>query len=148
MDEKILSFLIEARKNTYASGKKPKKIANGNVYSIKRGNLEYRDTFFDQERFFQGQEIIFKNSRPIWSTSYRGAAVEGNEAKEVFGYLQKILREHSDKVRLLGKKEYSDGNWRYQDKCDGNLDEFFGEEKIYFKEKIAHWMKYFGGEIK
>ena len=79
--------------------------------------------------------------------SYRGAAVEGADTKEVFGYLQKILREHSDEVRLPGNKKYIDNEWRYEDKCDGNFDEFSGEEKIYQNGKLVHWMKYFGGEI-
>ena len=147
MDKKILLFLIKSRQNTYASGMKAKIVAGGNVYTIKNGNLEYRDTYFDQELIFQGQELIFKKEKPVWSMSYRGAAVEGVDTKEVFGYLQKILREHSDEVRFPGKKEYSDGNWCYEDKCAGNIDEFSGEEKIYQNGKLAHWMKYFGGKI-
>lgn len=148
MDKNILNFLIFARQNTYASGKKPEKIANGNVYIVKKGNLEYRDTYFDQDRFFQGQEIIFDDDKPIWSTSYRGAAVGGFDPKEVFGYLQKIIRNHADRVRLPGKKEFSRGVWHYVDICNGDYGEFFGEENIYKNDRLAHWMKYFGGKIK
>lgn len=148
MNKKVLLFLTKARKNTYASGMKPKIVAGGNVYTIKSSPLEYRDTYFDREWVFQGQELIFKKEKPVWSMSYRGAAVEGADTKEVFGYLQKILREHSDEVRLPGEKEYSDGNWRYEDRCAGDFDEFSGEEKIYQNGKLVHWMKYFGGGIK
>lgn len=143
----IKEFLSKCRTQTYAAGIEGQKINGGITYTIKEGDLEYRDTYFDQKWFFQGQELIFKKEKPIWSMSYRGTAVESADTKEVFGYLQKILREHSDEVRLPGKKEYSDGNWRYEDRCSGNFDEFEGFEKIYKNGKIVHWMKYFGGKI-
>lgn len=148
MNKNILNFLIDSRPKTYASGKEAE-IANGfKAYSIKKGDLEYRDAYTDQDRFFQGQEVIFQNGKPIWSMSYRGAAEVGADTKEVFRFLQKILREHSDEVRLPGKKKYQNGKWQYEDNCGGSIDEFFGEEKIYKDKKLVHWMKYFGGEIK
>lgn len=143
----IEEFLSKCRAKTYAAGIEGDNVDGGTKYSIKDGNLEYRDIYFDQERFFQGQEIIFDDAKPIFSMSYRGAAEEDVETKEVFGFLQKILREHSDEVRLPGNKEYIDGNWRYEDKCNGSFSEFEGEEKIYQNNKLVHWMKYFGGKI-
>ncbi len=141
-------FLCRSRARTYASGKEAKIVNGFKVYSIKQGNLEYRDTYTDQHRFFQGQETIFHNGKPIWSMSYRGAAEEGTDAKEVFGYLQKILKEYSDRVRLPGNHKFIDGDWKYQNNCKGTSEEFSGLEKIYLNAKLAHWMKYFGGEIK
>ncbi len=148
MNDETKIFLTKARKSTYASGMEAEMISLGKTYSIKDGNLEYRDIYFDQERYFQGQEIIFENEKPVFSMSYRGAAVEGTDTKEVFSFLQKILREHSDEVRLPGNKEYNDGDWRYEDRCTGDFSDFEGEEKIYQSDKLVHWMKYFGGKIK
>lgn len=144
----IKEFLSKCRANTYAAGVEGQKIDSGNKYSIRERDLEYRDIYFDQKWVFQGQELIFEKEKSVWSMSYRGAAVEGTDTKEIFGYLQKILREHSDKVRLPGDKNYTNGEWRYEDKCSGNFDEFEGFEKIYQNEKLVHWMKYFGGKIK
>jgi len=144
----IKEFLSKCRTETYAAGVDGEKIDGGKKYSIKKENLEYRDTYYDQKWVFEGQEIIFENDLPIWSISYRGAAIEGVDTKEVFGYLQKILREHSDEVRLPGNKEYTDGEWCYEDKCSGEFDEFEGSEKIYKNNKLVHWMKYFGGKIR
>lgn len=144
----IKEFLSKCRAQTYASGVEAEEINGGKIYSIKESDLEYRDIYFDQERFFQGQEIIFDKEKPVFSMSYRGAAEEGADTKEAFGYLQKILREHSDEVRLPGNNEYNNGEWRYENKCSGTFDEFEGTEKIYQNEKLVHWMKYFGGNIK
>lgn len=143
----IKEFLSKCRMKTYAAGVEGQKVDGGNRYSIKKVDLEYRDTYFDQKWVFQGQEVIFEKETPIWSMGYRGAAVEGSDTKEVFGYLQKILKEHSDAVRLPGKKKYNDGEWKYEGKCSGTFDEFSGEEKIYQSGKLVHWMKYFGGKI-
>lgn len=79
--------------------------------------------------------------------SYRGAAEEGINAKEVFSFLQKILREHSDAVRLPGNHKFAEGKWKYQDNCKGTTEEFSGLEEIYLDGKLAHWMRYFGGRI-
>lgn len=140
-------FLSQCRTKTYASGVDAEEADGGKAYSIKEGDLEYRDTYFDQDWYFQGQELLMEKGVPIWSMGYRGAAVEGTDTKEVFGYLQKILREHSDEVRLPGNKKYDDGDWRYEDECEGDFNEFSGEEKIYKNNKLVHWMKYFGGKI-
>lgn len=141
-------FLCQSRIQTYASGKKAEVIDGFKVYSIKEGSFEYRDAYTDQHRYFQGQETIFEDGKPIWSMSYRGAAEEGTDVKAVFGFLQKILKEHSDKVRLPGNQKFADGDWEYRDNCKGTVAEFNGLEEIYSNGKLAHWMKYFGGEIK
>lgn len=148
MENKYLKFLCKSRTQTYASGKEAEVISGFKVYSIKNGDLEYRDAYTDQHRYFQGQETIFQSERPIWSMSYRGAAEEGVDTGKVFSFLQKILKEHSDVVRLPGEKEYTDGDWKYIDHCEGIVEEFHGLEEIYQNGKLAHWMKYFGGEIK
>lgn len=109
--------------------------------------MEYRDAYTDQDLYFQGQETIFEDGKPIWSRSYGGAAEEGAETDKVFGYLQKVLREHVDVVRLPGNHEFADGDWKYLDKCQGTFEEFSGLEEIQLNGKRAHWTKYFGGVI-
>lgn len=148
MENNIKKFLAIARQSTYASGKKAKIVAGMKVYVIKDGDLEYRDSYYDQHLVFQGQEVVSEKGKPIWSMSYRGSAVWGTDAGKVFSFLQEILKEHSDVVRLPGNKIFKKDDWRYEDHCDGKLDEFNGFEEIYLNDKLVHWMKYFGGEIK
>lgn len=147
MNKVTLKFLIRARQSTYASGMKPKIINGGNVYIIQNGNLEYRDTYFDQHQFFQGQEVLFKDKKPIWSMSYRGAATDDAIPGEVFDILQKFIKNYANSVRLGNSFEKVEGKFRYECKANGHLDEFTGEEKIYQNGILAHWMKYFGGKI-
>lgn len=148
MENKMKKFLSQSRASTYASGKKPEIIKGLKIYIIEKGDLEYRDSYYDQHLIFQGQEVILEKGKPIWSMSYRGSAVEETDTEEVFGFLQNILKEHSDQVRLPGDREYIDVDWRYEDHCDGDIKDFNGFEEIYLNKKLVHWMKYFGGEIK
>lgn len=148
MDIKTLKFLIKARQSTYASGMKPEVINKGNTYIIKSDNLEYRDTYFDQHQFFQGQEVLFENNKPVWSMSYRGAATENAEPGEVFDILQKFIKVYAEKVRFGNNFQKNEGEFKYSCQASGDLAEFAGREEIYQRGKLAHWMNYFGGEIK
>ncbi|AKM82492.1 TPA: hypothetical protein DD449_01930 [Candidatus Berkelbacteria bacterium] len=148
MESKTLDFLIKSRQSTYASGIKPKIIDGANVYTIKDGDLEYRDVYYDQHLFFQGQEVLIKNGAPIWSMSYRGAAIEDFDPGEVFTVLQKLIKENADKVRFGDFFEKSEGGYNYVSKGEGNSDEFKGREEMYQNKKLAHWMEYFAGTIK
>ena len=147
MENKIINFLINSRKSTYASGMKALIKDDGKIYSIKEGDLEYRDTYFDQDRFFQGQEVLFQNKKSIWSFCYRGAAQGGVDSKEVFHVLQKFIKDYADKVRFHDNFNIEDFGWSYKCIASGDLNEFEGKEEIYKSGKLVHWMKYFGGKI-
>jgi hypothetical protein len=148
MKDYLLKFIIHSRQNTYAAGIKPQLINNGKAYVIKDGELEYRDTYFDQEYYFQGQEIVFENNKPVWSASYRGAAIEGTDVSNVFAALQKFIKTDADKVRFGDNFEKTESDFKYICKGSGNPKEFNGREEIYQNNKLVHWMDYFGGEIK
>jgi hypothetical protein len=148
MDKSVLQFLIKSRQSTYASGMKAEIINGGKTYVIKSGNLEYRDTYFDQHLIFQGQEVLFEDGQPVWSMSYRGAAVEGVDAGAVFAVLQKFIKEYSDKVRFGNNFQKDDGEFKYICTATGEIGEFNGREEIYQNGKLVHWMNYFGGSIK
>lgn len=148
MNDKEKDFLVYARQNTYASGMKAEVISGAKSYVIKKDNLEYRDAYIDQEYIFQGQEILFKDEKPIWSMSYRGAAEVGVDTGKIFGVLQKFIKEYSDVVRFGENFQKEDGEFNYKCNASGDVFEFNGREEIYQNDKLVHWMNYFGGEIK
>lgn len=142
-------FFLEIKDQiSFAAGKEPTIINGGKSYSIKKDNLEYRDTYFDQHQYFQGQEILFENELPIWSMSYRGAAIEGFAANEIFSVLQKFIKEYADKTRFGENFQRVNGEYKYIVTANGDTEEFSGREEIYKNNQLAHWMEYFGGKIK
>jgi hypothetical protein len=40
-----------------------------------------------------------------------------------------------------------EGDFLYQDKSDESVDQFSGEEKIFFREKQIYFLKYHGGMV-
>ena len=148
MDQKTLDFIIKSRQSTYAAGVAPEVIDGANVYIIKNNKLEYRDIYFVGDQYFQGQEILFSDSKPIWSMSYRGAAVEGTDTEKVFKVLQGFIKKFASVVRFNENFEMLEAEFNYKCMASGDLDEFEGREEIYQNKKLVHYMDYFGGIIK
>ena len=147
MENDLIQFIIDTRKKTYASGKKPK-ISKAKSYFVKKDFFEYQDVYYDQETIFQGQEVLFKNEVPIWSFSYRGI-IEGNKnIYETFNVLRKILRKYTSKVRFYSPFDVQLENWKYICNAKGSFDNFLGKEEIYHNKELVYHMNYFGGIIK
>jgi hypothetical protein len=46
-----------------------------------------------------------------------------------------------------GPNEYNEGDFLYQDQSNGNVDQFSGEEKIFFRDRLVYFLKYHGGKV-
>jgi hypothetical protein len=46
-----------------------------------------------------------------------------------------------------GPGEYREGDFLYQDKSTGSVDQFSGEEKIFFQDRMIYVLKYHGGKV-
>jgi spore maturation protein CgeB len=145
--KELLAFIVLAREKTYASGKRPK-ISKKKTYSFKKGSFAYQDTYYDREKVFQGQEVIFYNSRVVWSFSYRGIVNDDIRASEVFSFLKKCLLQQVSNARFYSTCEMEFEKWKYVCKGRGNLEEFSGEETVYFENAQVYLMRYFAGILK
>ena len=93
--EELGKFLLEAKRATWASGKKAVKTDNGGEYFIfAKSPYFYKDKYYDNDpNPFIGQEIVSFNGKPIWGMNYYGwLTEEGKEYKDQEG-LAKFLRE-------------------------------------------------------
>ena len=142
-----MKFIIQARKETYASGKEPK-TGRGKSYLIKKENFEYQDVYYDQKKIFQGQEVVFHQGTSVWTCSYRGVVQEGYDAREVFRNLKKCLKDLVSVTRFHTSCNLPFEKWKYDCKGNGNFEEFSGKEAIYYNNTLAYWLVYFGGIIK
>jgi hypothetical protein len=143
--KELKDFIVHARMNTYASGKQPRR-NQGKIYSFKQGGFEYQDTYYDRERIFQGQEVIFYSGQAVWSFSYRGV-VNSADTHEVFSFLQMSLLKQGCNTRFHIASEEVSENWRYSCQGWGSFEECSGEEIIYFKNVPVYRMKYLAGAI-
>ena len=62
-------------------------------------------------------------------------------------FLKESLFKLAEKCRFGGICEYKKREYKYQDQGQGNLEEFFGEEKIFVNDKSIYKLDYQGGLI-
>jgi hypothetical protein len=142
----LADFLVYAKRRTYGSGAEPKKLEDGSKeYLIQCEEYIYRDRFFGGNPFI-GEEVVYRNNKPVWSMNYYGKAT-GKTPDEVFGFLVKALAQVEPDKPYRGPKKYSDGAWSYQLMSRGSLNSFWGEEEIHYDGIRVYWLRFHGGEI-
>lgn len=152
--KELAEFLVEAKKKTYANADVKEAKAQRPQFKeleYKKGKWEYRDSycgFF----FAPGQEIVRYNKQPVWAMAYSGGMnkkYHGNIvfAKETFGFLKSALAKVNTKIPYRGPKSYSLENYKYTNNVKGNITDFSGTEKIFYKEKEVFKQEYIGGLI-
>lgn len=148
---KFIKFLVEAKKNTYAlNGETNEKILRdgSKELSFERDNFYYRDRYFGSESF-AGEEVVFDSQKPFWVMNYSGKCLNDIcDKKEIFTFLKKCLKRVSQKTIFRGPKEFKQGDFLYINKIQGKVEDFYGEEYIYYQGKKVYKLKYHGGIIK
>ncbi|MDP1729431.1 MAG: DUF5680 domain-containing protein [archaeon] len=144
----FVQFLQKAKKKTFASRISIPQINRdgSKEYRYREGPLIYCDKYFGS-LVDTGQELVFKNQRLIWSMSYRGGMIGGYEnlARRCFSFLKKSLRKVPAEFPIRGPQRYEKNEFRYENNWKGNLEDFIGEEKIFWKDKQIYFRNYFGG---
>jgi hypothetical protein len=144
--ESLKDFLCDARANTYASNASPidnPRLLASKQLEFQKGDYFYRDVYFSGDKMFLGQEIIYLDLKPVWGMNYIGDQINKTEAD----FLKESLLKLSDKCRIGGICEYKKRDFWYQDKGQGNLEEFSGKETISSGNKVIYNLNYQGGLI-
>jgi hypothetical protein len=144
-------FLIKAKKNTYAlSGERRETtLADGaKELSYKSGDFYYRDRYYGSDQFV-GEEVVFLNNKVFWVMNYSGWCLKAVISKsEIYNFLKKCLRKVSVNNPFRGPSEYQSSDYIYRNKVKGDIDNFVGEEFVYYKNKKIYGLKYHGGLVK
>jgi len=147
---KLLSFLIEARTNTYAGdGKKVSPaFSGGHQYEFKDGGWSYTDFYNLGNGIFMGLETVYFKNKPVWSNCYYGNFKKMTE-EEVDQTLRVALVENKDNARLWYKVKWTKGDFTYLCQPDPGscLEEMSGSEEIYKDKQKVYFLFYAGGII-
>ena len=155
MDEELYSFLIEAKKQTYAN-ENVKRVTSSRKgsydYHYQNNNFTYHDTYFGGTDFM-GEEIVYNlDDTPIWGMNYYGVTLDETLTEEA---IDKALRpalmlvgEDKNIIPVRGPKYYENEEYKYYFNVNGTLNYFEGTETI-FKGKVkVYELKCHGGIIK
>ncbi len=146
----FVTFLLKAKLRTYATG------GEGNERTLEDGTREmsYREgAFFYRDRYFGfdpfiGEEAVWEKDKVIWAMNYYGGVTDKMASgKDIYPFLQKAMQRVTAERPFRGPSEYQEGDFLYQDMSDGNIDQFTGQEVIYFKGKQVYSLKYHGGKV-
>jgi hypothetical protein len=144
-------FLIKAKKNTYAlSGEKRENIMADGAKELdyKFGFFYYRDRYYGFDPFI-GEEVVFLGNKPFWVMNYSGRCSNATiSKKEIYSFLKKCLKKVDINNPFRGPNEYQSGDYIYKNKTKGDIDNFCGEERVYYKNKKMYELKYHGGLVK
>lgn len=154
MNKDLYSFLVEAKKQTYANEdvKKVQSSREGSFdYEYNNGKMIYHDTYFGGTKFM-GEEVIYtSNSTPIWGMNYYGVTLNEDLSEEAIdNALRPALMQvgKDDILPLRGPKEYINNGYKYTFQISGDLDYFEGIETISKDEEQIYILRCHGGTIK
>ena len=152
--EDLCTFLIEAKKQTYANEKVKKILSTrrGSYdYEYSNGIMTYHDTYFGGTNFM-GEEVVYlSNETPIWGMNYYGTTLDESLSEET---IDKALRPALMKVGedgiipVRGPKEFVNSEYKYTFEVSGTIDYFDGVESIYKNNQKVYVLKCHGGAIK
>lgn len=149
--EKLSSFLVEAKKATYASGESASKIIEKDGSTslfFEKDGWRYHDNYFGGEPF-GGREVVFLDNNPVYMMVYYGAV---NKSVSAVGDIYKILQEALSRIPLerpfRGPNEYENNGLVYKNTYSGDIELFSGEEIIISADgKELYKARYTGGFI-
>ena len=149
MDKETLAkFLQKAKRKTFASIIAIPRFNpdRSKEYAYKEGDLVYKDRYFGSI-VDTGQELVFYKERLVCSMSYRGGMMEGYEnlSRKCFSFLKACLREVPLEFPIRGPSSCEKGDLRYQNSWVGDLEDFVGEEKIFWRGEQIYFRNYMGG---
>lgn len=139
--QQLADFLIEAKKQTYASGDEAKTApsregSNDYHYESKLGNerITYHDTYFGGVKFM-GEEIVYLGkSAPKWGMNYRGVTLRPDMSEAAMDAVLRpalsMVGEDKDIIPVRGPRKFERDGFVYEFKVEGTLEEFHGEETL------------------
>lgn len=144
---KMIEFLLMAKRNTYAGAAKQTKSSrtNSHDYCYEDGSgFAYYDTYLGGE-CFSGEEAVWLFENPIWSMNYSGRVTGENFSGD---FLKEALRAVPPNIPYRGPEIYKKGDYHYHCKVDGEFIWFQGYEEIFYQDEKIYECYFHGGIIK
>jgi hypothetical protein len=120
---------------------------NGKILKLTIDQFTYEDEFYGGEPY-SGNETIWEDGKDIFRCVYWGKVVKGLSLSDIYDFLRKALAKGPDGGLVhRGPGEYIEGNLRYTNSIEGNIEEFRQAEKIYMDEKEVYVAYFIGGRV-
>jgi len=146
----LKKFIVQAKVHTYASDGEggEKNLPDGcKELEYNKENFKYRDRYYGFDPFV-GEEVVWQDGKFVWGMNYYGEILSDSiSSKEMYGFLQKAMRLVSEDRPFRGPESFKDGDFEYFDENNGDIESFYGTEKIAHKGQEIYRLRYHGGTI-
>jgi len=120
---------------------------NGKVLNLFIDNFAYEDEFYGGEPYC-GNETIWENGKDIFRCVYWGKVISGINFSDVYGFLRKALKIGPNRELVhRGPSEFVEGNLKYTNSIEGDIEEFRQVEKIFMDDKEVYVAYFVGGRV-
>ena len=144
----LRTFLVKAKKNTWAAGESGIKRLDGGEKELtyEDGDFKYRDRYFGSKDFI-GWEVVWHKGQMVWGMNYYGKISPDEDEKTTYSFLRKALQNVTEDRPYRGQPNFKEGDFEYFDRPEGKINEFTGKETISRNGKQVYLLHYHGGTI-
>ena len=145
MDKELVEFLIRAKKATYAGKGAETTPSREKSHDLiyRDGDYMYYDTYLGTGKF-AGEEALWIKDIPYWSMNYIGRVTGDNFSGDFLK--EALLLVPADKP-FRGPEKYTNGDYTYDCKIDGDYKWFNGRETISYKGAEIYECIFHGGLV-
>ena len=151
--QQLAKFLVEAKKQTYASGDEAKVDSSregANDYEYSDGEMTYHDTYFGGVRFM-GEEVAYSAGRASWGMNYRGETLRPDMSEAAMDAVLRpalsMVGEDADVIPVRGPRKYERDGYVYEFEVEGTLESFSGKETVSKDGEVVYQLSCNGGMI-
>lgn len=152
--QQLAKFLVEAKKQTYASGDEAKVASSregSNDYEYTDGSLTYHDTYFGGVKFI-GEEVVYNSDKQAcWGMNYRGETLRLDMSEAAMDAVLRpalsMVGEDADVIPVRGPRRFERYGYVYEFEIEGTLESFNGHETISKDGEIIYRLSCNGGRI-
>lgn len=146
----LCQFIFESSKSGYGAGEEiiETKETDGSR-TIRYENKPFRmhDNYFGGEPY-GGRTVVFYKEKPCWMMVFYGRVDRSvADIENVYRFLRKALLKMPENHPFRGPELLKEGPFRYQNKWQGDIEDFAGEEEILKNGKKIYFAKYIGGLV-
>ena len=145
LDAAFISFLLRAKRNTYAAkgtAAAPSRPLSHDL-RFEEGELLYIDTYLGGEHF-AGEEGVWHNGNPVWAMNYSGRVLADGFSGD---FLKAALLRGTTECPYRGPSIFSEDAFLYHSRFEGSISWFQGREEIYRSETLVYECLIHGGKV-
>lgn len=134
--------------NAQAKKSEPLRLASKD-YHFEKDGFVYHDTYFGGTHFM-GEEIVYKDGRPVWGMNYYGTPTSDDIAESDIDAMLRpaLMQEPWEELPVRGPQVFREGGREYQfDLIRGTFSNFVAEERILLEGAVIYTCSIHGGLI-